>query len=232
MSDDKKRLGIKSWSVEDRPREKLLSKGAKHLTSAELFAILISTGTKEKTALDLSKELLDITKGSLDALGNLSVSQLMKIKGIGEAKAITIAAALEIGRRRKDEPLDKKPNIVSSKDVFEYMYPFFADSLQENFYIILLKRSNQIISVKQISIGGISGTLVDPKIIFRFALEESASSIVLCHNHPSGNIKPSQPDIDITNKIKNGAKYFDISILDHVIFTNNAYFSFADEGLL
>ncbi|MEA3497274.1 MAG: DNA repair protein RadC [Bacteroidota bacterium] len=231
MSNDKKRLGIKQWSEEDRPREKLFSKGAKALTNAELLAILIGSGTRSLSAVDLGKEILNSCENDINELAKLSVSQMIKFKGIGEAKAITIAAALELGNRRSKFP-SKNPKISSSKSVYDFMYSNFADLNIEKFYILLLKRSNQIINAKEISIGGISGTIVDPKIIFKYCIEELASSVILCHNHPSGNTKPSNADIELTNKIKQGAKLLDISLLDHLIFTNNSYFSFADEGLI
>ncbi|MBT3421804.1 MAG: DNA repair protein RadC [Bacteroidetes bacterium] len=232
MSSNGNKLGIKSWSEEDRPREKLLLKGPKALTNAELLAILIGSGSKELNALELAKTILNKAENNLKALGGLSVKQLTAFKGIGHAKAISIAAALELGRRRKDELEDSKNKITSSKDVYNFVFPFLADSKQEHFIVLLLNRSNQVIKKVEVSIGGVSGTLVDPKIVFHAALEELSSSIILCHNHPSGNIKPSQADLDITKKISDGAKLFDISVLDHLIFSEEHYFSFADEGLL
>jgi DNA repair protein RadC len=232
LSSNGNKLGIKSWSEEDRPREKLLLKGPKALTNAELLAILIGSGSKELNALELAKTILNKAENNLKALGGLSVKQLTAFKGIGHAKAISIAAALELGRRRKDELEDSKNKITSSKDVYNFVFPFLADSKQEHFIVLLLNRSNQVIKKVEVSIGGVSGTLVDPKIVFHAALEELSSSIILCHNHPSGNIKPSQADLDITKKISDGAKLFDISVLDHLIFSEEHYFSFADEGLL
>ena len=232
MSSNGNKLGIKSWSEEDRPREKLLLKGPKALTNAELLAILIGSGSKELNALELAKTILNKAENNLKALGGLSVKQLTAFKGIGHAKAISIAAALELGRRRKDELEDSKNKITSSKDVYNFVFPFLADSKQEHFIVLLLNRSNQVIKKGEVRIGGVSGTLVDPKIVFHAALEELSSSIILCHNHPSGNIKPSQADLEITKKISDGAKLFDISVLDHLIFSEEHYFSFADEGLL
>jgi len=232
LSSNGNKLGIKSWSEEDRPREKLLLKGPKALTNAELLAILIGSGSKELNALELAKTILNKAENNLKALGGLSVKQLTAFKGIGHAKAISIAAALELGRRRKDELEDSKNKITSSKDVYNFVFPFLADSKQEHFIVLLLNRSNQVIKKVEVSIGGVSGTLVDPKIVFHAALEELSSSIILCHNHPSGNIKPSQADLEITKKISDGAKLFDISVLDHLIFSEEHYFSFADEGLL
>ncbi|MBC8343663.1 MAG: DNA repair protein RadC [Bacteroidetes bacterium] len=232
MAHDGKKLGIKSWSAEDRPREKLLNKGPQSLTNAELLAILIGSGSKEFNALDLAKAVLNRVDNQIQHLGALSVKQLTAIKGIGNAKAVSIAAALELGRRRKDEQGESKLKIRNSQDAYEFIFPFLADAKQERFMVILLNRSNQVIKKVDISLGGVSGTLVDPKIVFHTALEELSSAIVLCHNHPSGNIKPSQADLDITSKICNGAKLFDIAVLDHLIFTNDKFFSFADEGLL
>ncbi|MFC2114490.1 DNA repair protein RadC [Bacteroidota bacterium] len=232
MTSDDKKLGIKSWSEEDRPREKLVLKGPQALSDAELLAILIGSGSKEYNAVELAKIVLSKNENNLDSLGSQTIKQLSSVKGIGNAKAITIAAALELGRRRKSENTPKKPSINSSKDVFDYIYPFLADAKQEKFLILLLNRANHVIKKSEVSQGGISGTLVDPKVIFKIALEESSSSIILSHNHPSGNTKPSQADIDLTRKIKEGAKLLDINVLDHIIFTNHAYFSFADEGLL
>ena len=232
MAHDGKKLGIKSWSAEDRPREKLLNKGPQSLTNAELLAILIGSGSKEFNALDLAKAVLNRVDNQIQHLGALSVKQLTAIKGIGNAKAVSIAAALELGRRRKDEQGESKLKIRNSQDAYEFIFPFLADAKQERFMVILLNRSNQVIKKVDISLGGVSGTIVDPKIVFHTALEELSSAIVLCHNHPSGNIKPSQADLDITSKICNGAKLFDIAVLDHLIFTNDKFFSFADEGLL
>lgn len=232
MHEAKKRLSIKSWSEQDRPREKLLSKGARHLSNVELFAILISTGTKSKSAIDLARDLMNLTGNSLEELGKLSVKQLCSIHGIGRAKAITIAAALEIGRRRKNEEPVQVTQVNSSKVVYDYMYPILVDLDHEEFYALLLNRSNKIISHFQVSSGGVSGTLVDPRLLFKKAIEELASAVIICHNHPSGQLKPSEADIAITRKIKEGAALFEISFLDHVIFTNNSYFSFADEGMI
>jgi DNA repair protein RadC len=226
-----KKLGIKSWSASDRPREKLLMKGPKALSDAELIAILFRTGTNNLTALDLSKLTLQKVGQELSKLATLTIPQLTEIKGLGEAKAIALLAALELGRRRKDS-IQENYAIKSSQDAYNYVYPLLADLNQENFYVLLLNRAHIVIKAQQISIGGVSGTIVDLKIIFKNALEYLASSIIICHNHPSGNLKPSNADIDITNKVKEGGKILDIQVLDHLIFTNDAYFSFADEGIL
>lgn len=227
-----KTLGIKAWSVEDRPREKLEQKGKHTLTDAELIAILLRSGTPNRSAVDVSKELLNSVENDLEKLSELNTNQLTRIKGVGLAKAITITAALELGRRSRFSDKNQKQIISCSRDAYQYFYKYLSDLQQEQFFILLLKRNNKVIKHKQISAGGISGTIVDPKSIFKHAIEELASSIILCHNHPSGNLKPSQADIDLTNKLVNAGKLLDISVIDHIIFTNSAYFSFADENLL
>ena len=234
MDEEQKQLSIKNWAEEDRPREKLLLKGSRHLTDAELLAILIRMGTKNHSALDVAKQLLEKVGNDINKLGELSTTQISKgVKGIGKAKAITIAAALELGRRRKENAGNKSiKKISSSKDAYDNIYPYLADQQQELFYIMLLNRANIILSYHKISEGGMTGTIVDPKIIFKKVLEEGAISLILAHNHPSGNQQPSQADIDLTKKILEASKLLDVSLLDHLIFTNNSYFSFADEGLL
>ena len=234
MDEEQKRLSIKKWAEEDRPREKLLLKGSRHLTDAELLAILIRTGFKNHPVVDVAQQLLDNVGNDINKLGELSIPQIIKsVKGVGKDKAVTIAAALELGRRRKESSGNKSlKKITSSKDAYDYIYPSLADQQQEFFYIILLNRANVILSNHKISEGGMTGTVVDPKIIFKKVLEEGAISIVLVHNHPSGNLQPSQADIDLTKKIQDASKLLDISLLDHLIFTNNTYFSFADEGLI
>jgi DNA repair protein RadC len=230
-----KHYTIKDWSEDDRPREKLLAKGKETLSDAELIAILLGSGFKEKTAVDVAKMLLQEVGNDIDALGRLTVKQLSRTKGIGSVKAITIVSALELGRRRKYLEKPKTTKVTQSKDVWDYMYPLMADLDHEQFYILMLSRSNNIRRHIQISKGGVSGTLVDAKLIFKAALEdtsEALSSLILCHNHPSGNLNPSQADIDLTKKIKEGGKLLDISVLDHVIFTNDGYYSFADEGMM
>lgn len=224
--------GIKSWAEEDRPREKLALKGQKSLSDAELLAILIKTGTKEKSALDLAKELLKNVDNKLSKLGTLSLAQIKKVKGIGSAKAITIAAALELGRRRiwgEDLP---KTRIKTSRDAYEYLYSILVDEQQENFILLLLDRANQVKKHFQISKGSISGTVVDIKDIFKIVSEEKAVSIIISHNHPSGNKMPSESDISLTKKIFKAAEIFDVKLLDHIIFAGNEYYSFADEGIL
>jgi len=224
--------GIKSWSEQDRPREKLQSKGPVTLSDAELLAILINTGTKEKNALELAKELLNTVNNDLDKLGTLSISSIRKIKGIGTAKAIKIAAALEIGRRRKfyDKPELKK--IGNSKDAYDYIYPYLADLQQEKFMLLLLTNAQKPIKAVEISKGGITATIVDLKVLFKPVIEESATSVILFHNHPSQNKKPSDADINLTKKIQKGCEILEIRLLDHIIFAGDSFFSFADEGLL
>lgn len=224
--------GIKSWAVDDRPREKLVLKGKAALSNAELLAILIGSGTTKLSALDLAKDVLSRAGDNLKELGKMSIDDLCKSKGIGEARAITIAAAVELGRRRKDEDPLKRTQVRSSRDVYEYLYEYLADLPHEEFYVLLLSRSNKIIGHECISRGGVSGTVADAKLIFLPALQKLASGIILAHNHPSGNLRPSRPDIALTQKIKSGAEVLDLQLFDHVIVAEGGYFSFADEGLL
>ena len=224
---------IKNWAIDDRPREKMLLKGAEALSNSELLAILINNGTKDKTAVDLAKELLHHTENDLHKLCKLSVTEIiqLKVKGLGEAKAITIAAALELGTRR--EMADKKQSIVlCSKDVAEYLRAQYQHKTHEVFTVIYLNSRNKILHHEVISEGGITGTVVDPRIVLKKALEHNATSIILSHNHPSGNLKPSKQDEQLTQKIKEAAKYLDILVTDHIIVSDQGYFSFADEGLL
>lgn len=224
--------GIKAWAEEDRPREKLLEKGRHMLTEAELIAILIGSGSKNETAVELSKKILASVDNNLNELGKLSIPDLCKFKGIGEVKAISIVAALELGRRRKEAEHIKRKKITSSKSVYEFVRPFMTDLPHEEFWLLILNRANMIIRKELISRGGVAGTVVDAKIIFKTALNHYASSIIVCHNHPSGNLKPSSEDISITKKIMEAGKIVEISLLDHLIVTDNGYYSFADEGAL
>lgn len=221
---------IKQWSSGDQPREKLILQGSKSLSEAELIAILMRAGTRNKSALDLAKELLTHHDNSLAALAKLSVHELMKIKGIGEAKAVTISAALELGRRRVTENAMQKGQITSSLDAYEILHPRMRDLTQEAFWIILLDRRSKVISVEEIHVGGMSAMVVDPKVIFQKALERKACSVILSHNHPSGATSPSIEDIRLTEKIKSAGSFMDIKVLDHVIIGEGAYYSFADEG--
>ena len=223
---------ILSWAEEDRPREKLLLKGRTVLSDAELIAILIGSGTRSMSAVTLSKHILGSVENDLNALAKLSVKDLKKFNGIGEAKAISIVGALELGRRRKESNQLVKPQIRSSEDAYKVIAPELMDQPTEQFWVIMLNRSNKVIHKRAISLGGVSGTVADPKVIFKKALDDLASGIILAHNHPSGNKKPSQADIDLTKKLQNSGKLLEIPILDHIIFTDDGYFSFADEGLL
>ena len=226
------KYSIKQWAKDDRPREKLLFHGATTLSDSELLAILIHNGSKEKTAVDLAKEILKLSKDNLSELGKLSVKDLMKVKGIGEAKAISIVAALELGRRRQTSGTLQKKIISTSNDIADYCMAKLKDYRHEVFAVMYLNRANKINHFEIVSEGGITGTVADPRIILKKALEEDAVSIILCHNHPSGSLKPSRADEDLTHKIKEAAKYFDIRVLDHMIVSDAGYFSFADEGLL
>ena len=225
--------GIKNWAVDDRPREKLALKGAEILSNSELLAILINNGTTDKSAVDLAKDLLSAVENNLQRLAKLSVKEMvnLKIKGLGPAKAITIAAALELGVRRNMAE-NKKEVILSSKDIAGFLQAQLQYKSHEVFAVVFLNRSNKINHYEIISEGGITGTVADPRIILKKALEHEAVSIVLCHNHPSGNLKPSRQDQELTNKIKEAAHYFDIKVLDHIIVSNEGYYSFADEGML
>lgn len=223
---------IKQWAKDDRPREKLLAKGATVLSNSELLAILILNGTKQKSAVELAQDVLRLGKDNLNELGKLSIKELMKVKGIGEAKAISIVAAMELGRRRQATASLEKSVVSSSVDVATYLQTKLRDYKHEVFAVIFLNRANKINDFKIISEGGITGTVADPRIILKKALEEDAVSIILCHNHPSGSLKPSRADEELTYKIKEAAKFFDIKVLDHLIVSDDGYYSFADEGIL
>ncbi len=229
---NKPSTSIKNWAEDDRPREKLLQKGAAALSNSELLAILINNGHKEKSAVELAKEIFRIGADNLNELGKVSLKDMQQVKGIGEAKAITIAAALELGRRRHASATLEKTVIKSSRDIAEYLRAVIKDFSYEVFAVLFLNRSNKINHFEIISRGGITGTVADPRIILKAALSYDATSLVLCHNHPSGSLKPSRADEELTKKIIEAAKYFDIRILDHIIVSEEGYFSFADEGLL
>lgn len=226
------KLSIKQWAEADRPREKLIIKGKAALSDAELIAILIGSGTKTQSAVELSRSILSQHNNDLNRLARLSLKDLQKFKGIGEAKAISIISALELGRRRKSTEPESKPKITGSSEVYEHLRPHLQDLDHEQFWVMYLNRSNMIIQTEQISVGGVAGTVVDSKVIFKKALEHLASSIILGHNHPSGNQKPSQQDIQLTKKMKAAGQTLDINVLDHLIFTDNGYFSFADESMM
>ena len=227
-----RKYSIKEWAKDDMPREKLREKGVNTLSNSELLAILINHGNKQKTAVDIAKEVLQLGKNNLGELGKLSVKELMKINGIGEAKAITIIAALELGRRRQANDALDKTQVKDSKDIARYFQSLLQDHTQEVFAVVFMNQANKINHLEIVSIGGITATIADPRIILKKALEEDAVSIILCHNHPSGNLKPSSADQQLTKKVKEAAAYFDIKLMDHIIVSNEGYFSFADEGLL
>ncbi len=226
------KYSIKDWAKDDRPREKLLSKSPMALSDSELLAILINNGNKEKSAVALAQEVLQLGKNNLNELGRLSIKDFMAIKGIGEAKAIAIAAALELGRRRQAANFLEKPQVKSSADIAGYLQTLLSDYLHEVFAVVFLNRANKIKHFEIVSEGGITCTVADPRIILKKALQEDAVSIVLCHNHPSGNLRPSRADEELTHKIKEAARFLDIKVLDHIIVSNEGFYSFADNGIL
>jgi DNA repair protein RadC len=222
---------ISNWSEDDKPREKLMLKGKSVLSDAELIAILIGSGSRNESAVDLSKRILASVDHNLNALGKLSIAQLMNFKGIGEAKAISIIAAMELGRRRRNEDAVELTKITSSKAVFEVMQPIIGELPHEEFWVLFLNNSNKILFKTQLSKGGMTGTMVDVRIVFKLAFEQNATAIILTHNHPSGKLQASDADIQITKKIKTAGQQLDIPVLDHIIITEKGYYSFADEGI-
>ncbi|MCW2117772.1 RadC family protein [Flavobacterium sp. 7A] len=222
---------ITHWSEDDKPREKMMLKGKNALSDAELIAILIGSGSRNESAVELSKRILNSVGGNLNALGKMTLTQLTEFKGIGEAKAISIMAASELGRRRRAEDAVELTKVTSSKLVFEIMQPIIGELPHEEFWILYLNNSNKIISKRQLSIGGITGTLVDVRLVFKNALELGAVSLILCHNHPSGTLVPSEADKNITRKLKMAGDSLEVKVLDHLIVTENNYFSFVDEGI-
>ena len=232
MSEKQPRFSIKDWSEDDRPREKLVSKGRRTLTDAELIAILIGSGNRNDSAVDLSKRILAASSNNLSELGKCTIKDFMKFKGIGEAKAVSIVAALELGRRRNDGGTLSRKRITSSTSVFEIIQPIIGDLSHEEFWVLYLNNSNRVLDKQQLSKGGITGTLVDVRLVLKVALELNAVGIILAHNHPSGTLKPSKSDIQLTQKLKTAAASIDVKVLDHIIVTEKAYFSFADDGLL
>ena len=223
---------LKSWAEADRPREKLLKLGRHTLSDSELIAILLRTGTTQLTVVELSRKLLANCNNDLAELSRLSVKDLAKERGMGEVKAITLVAALELGRRRREAEAMKKEKITTSQDAVNIMQPHLADLVHEEFWILLLNRANVVINKKNVSSGGVSGTVVDPKIVFKIAIENNASSIILCHNHPSGNNKPSNEDVILTRKLKEAGVLLDLTVIDHIIIARSAFYSFADEGMM
>ena len=232
MKKNEQALPITAWNEADRPREKLLDKGKQTLTDAELIAILIGSGNKEESAVSLSKRMLAKSNNKLYQLGKASIGKLMEFKGIGEAKAITIIAALELGKRRGMEEIPEKPKIANSIDVFRIMHPIIGELEHEEFWVLYLNNGNKVLKRKKISLGGKTGTVVDIRIVFKEALDVGATAIVLTHNHPSGALQPSKADKLITQKIKEAGKTLDINLLDHLIISEKTYFSFADKLLL
>ena len=223
---------LKSWAEADRPREKLLKLGRHTLSDSELIAILLRTGATQLTVVELSRKLLANCNNDLTELSRLSVKDLAKERGMGEVKAITLVAALELGRRRREAEAMKKEKITTSQDAVNIMQPHLADLVHEEFWILLLNRANVVINKKNVSSGGVSGTVVDPKIVFKIAIENNASSIILCHNHPSGNNKASQEDIALTRKLKEAGILLDLHVIDHIIIAGSSFYSFADEGMM
>ncbi len=232
MKEKPNSFSIKNWNEDDRPREKLLQKGRNILSNTELIAILISSGNRDESAVTLSKRILASVGNNLNELAKLTITELIKFKGIGEAKAVTITAALELGRRRRAEETLEKGKITSSSSVFELMQPIIGELPHEEFWIIYLNNSNKVLQKTQLSKGGITGTLVDVRLVLKNALQLGAIGIILVHNHPSGTLQPSKADKQLTQKIKTAGENIDIKVLDHLIITENAYFSFADENLL
>ena len=232
MENENHNISIKHWAEDDRPREKLILKGKAALSDAELIAILIGSGNRNETAVDLSKRILNSTQNNLLSLSKVNLKELQLFKGIGEAKAISIIAALELGKRRRESEALEKPKIATSRDAFEIIQSVLSDLRYEEFWVILLNRSNKVIGKFQVSDGGVAGTVVDPKKLFKLALENNASYVILSHNHPSGNLKPSEADILLTRKLIEAGKLLELPILDHIIMGEEKYLSFADEGLL
>lgn len=228
---DSTNFPITNWSEDDKPREKLMLKGKSVLSDAELIAILIGSGSRNESAVELSKRILASVDNNLNALGKLTLQQLMNFKGIGEAKAISIIASMELGRRRRAEDVVELIKVTSSKMIFEIMQPIIGELPHEEFWIIYLNNSNKVISKSQLSKGGITGTLVDVRLVFKTALEMGATGLILCHNHPSGALIPSDADKQITKKLKLAGDSLEIKVLDHLIVTEKSYFSFADEGI-
>lgn len=226
------KLSIKQWAIEDRPREKMMQKGISSLSDAELMAILIGSGNRKESAVELSRRILQSADNNLHQLGKYSMNHLTKFEGIGEAKAITILAALELGRRRKESDLLKRDLVDSSRSVFEIFHPALADIPHEEFWVLLLNQSNKVINKVKISQGGVAATVVDTKLILNAAISALAPNIILCHNHPSGNRLPSTQDDQLTEKIKKAALTMDIRVLDHVIVCDDSYYSYADEARL
>ncbi len=232
VSNGRRERGIKSWASGDRPREKMIRAGVENLTDSELIALIIGTGWGKRSAIDLAREVLNLAHRNWQEVGQVSISKLMKIKGIGSAKAVAIRAALEIGKRRQMVRPASKPVVRSSRDAAALLQPAFSDQPHESFGMLFLNHAGRVNHMELISQGGMSGTVVDPRIVFRKALDQGAASLVFCHNHPSGNLRPSEADLALTRKLREGGKLLDINVVDHIIVSREGYFSFADEGLL
>jgi len=231
MNKEYKQNSIKNWAEEDRPREKLSLKGKNTLSDAELLAILIGSGSRNETAVELSKRILQEYNNNWNDLAKLSISDLCNFKGIGEAKAISIITALEIGKRRSSQSVFELPRISSAEEAFPYLFSFLGDLPHEEFWVVFLNRANKIIGKEQMSKGGIAGTVVDIRLILKKSIENSASAIIVAHNHPSGNLKPSEADISLTKKLLQSCKILDIELFDHLIIGNNDFFSFKEAGI-
>jgi DNA repair protein RadC len=227
-----KSTNLKTWAVEERPREKVLANGIQYLSDSELLALLLGSGTKNVTAVELARQILMQSGNSLHELGRQNINDLIKIRGIGPAKGITLLAALELGRRREATKQIEKTPVKSSENVFRFFHPLLGDLEHEEFWLLLLNRANRILGRFKVSQGGLSGTVIDTRIILKKALDNLASSIIVCHNHPSGNNQPSDADVKMTEKLKKAAEMLEIKLLDHVIIADKSYFSFADEGLI
>ncbi|MCK9413865.1 MAG: DNA repair protein RadC [Prolixibacteraceae bacterium] len=226
------KVGIKSWAVEDRPREKMISRGLSALTDAELIAILISSGNSRESAVELSRRIMDSIHHNLNELGKLNCDELKKFRGIGQAKAITLIAAMELGRRRNQSEALDNGQIKGSRDAADYLRPEIGDLAYEEFWVLFLNRQNKVIDKRKLSQGGMTGTVIDVRMVLKLALEKHATSMIICHNHPSGNLDPSDADKKITKQMKEAAALMEIPVIDHLIVTQAGYFSFADEGLL
>jgi DNA repair protein RadC len=226
------KVGIKTWAVEDRPREKMISRGISSLTDAELIAILISSGNSNESAVDLSRRIMESNHHNLHELSKLNCDELKRFRGIGPAKAITLIAAMELGRRRNQSEALEKDQIKGSKDAANYLRPVIGDLSHEEFWVIFLNRQNKVIEKQKLSQGGMTGTVIDVRLVLKLALEKHATSLIFCHNHPSGNLEPSDADKKITKQLKEAAAVMEIPVMDHLIITQSGFFSFADEGLL
>ncbi len=225
-------IPVREWSPEDRPREKMILKGLPALSDAELLSLVLGTGSKTTSSVELGKRVMHAADNNLHELARMSVEDLVRVAGIGKMKAMTIVAALELGRRRRDINPASRPRLIKSSQAFEILRPAMQDLPHEEFWVILVNRANRMIKLKQVSQGGVAGTIADPKIIFKLAVEELASGLILAHNHPSGNLAASQADIELTRKLSAGARLLEMQVLDHLILAGQKYFSFADEGLM